>query len=90
MVNLLCTLVINHAHMDVQNMITATEPTVIITELPNAAKKFVFSIPFTKFVIPKKERSSGNAKGLFIINPFFFNELISTKKSDTDKIQLKC
>ena len=45
-----------HAHMEVQRMITATEPTVMITEFPIAAKKFVFCTPLIKFSIPKKER----------------------------------
>ena len=53
---LLCTLVMYHAHMEVQRMITATEPTVMITEFPIAAKKFVFCTPLIKFSIPKKER----------------------------------
>jgi hypothetical protein len=53
--------------MDVQSNIKRTDPTVIITELPTAEKKFVFLIPLIKFWMPEKDAEFGSANGAFIM-----------------------
>ena len=66
--------------MDVHKMITATDPTVIITEFAATEKNFVVSIPLIKFVIPIKDFAFGSSNGFRVMYAFAFIELIATRK----------
>ena len=77
-VNLLFTLVIYHAHIEVHTRITSTEPTVINTVQPTAPSSSYLSIADRKLSIPTHVCFVGSLNGSLLINTLFLNELIST------------
>ena len=79
LVNLFLTRVINQAVMEVQRMITATDPMVMNNEYPRAEKNSVFSIPLKKFLNPKKDWASGSRKVSLVMKAFFLKAFTNTR-----------